>query len=70
MITHQSHGCKRRRQDKAAIKARLVLREDTKGNVGLISQDLFTELFPATRKGEQMWTDFETIYGLIHVWKM
>ncbi|RKF73254.1 Peroxisomal biogenesis factor 6 [Golovinomyces cichoracearum] len=53
MTTHQSHGCKRRRQDKAAIKAQLVLREDTKGNVGLISQDLFTELFPATRKDEE-----------------
>lgn len=43
----------RRRQNKAAIKARLVLHEHGVENVGLLSQDLFTECFPAISKGEE-----------------
>ncbi|KAG9241396.1 hypothetical protein BJ878DRAFT_447608 [Calycina marina] len=38
---------KRRRQDKSAIVARLVLDDHVKGDVGILSEDLFAELFPA-----------------------
>jgi len=38
---------KRRRQDKSAISARLVLDDHVKGDVGILSEDLFAELFPA-----------------------
>jgi peroxin-6 len=37
---------KRRRQDKSAISARLVLDDHVKGDVGIISEDLFADLFP------------------------
>ena len=38
---------KRRRQDKSAIPARLVLDDHVKGDVGILSEDLFADLFPA-----------------------
>ncbi|PBP17456.1 Peroxisomal biogenesis factor 6 [Diplocarpon rosae] len=38
---------KRRRQDKSSISARLVLDEHVRGDVGILSEDLFAELFPA-----------------------
>jgi len=38
---------KRRRQDKSAISARLVLDDHVKGDVGILSEDLFADLFPA-----------------------
>ncbi|RKF61694.1 Peroxisomal biogenesis factor 6 [Erysiphe neolycopersici] len=44
---------RRRRQNKAALKARLVLQEHEIENVGLLSQDLFTECFSAISKGEE-----------------
>lgn len=39
---------RRRRQDKPAVFARLVLDEHVKGDVGIVSEDLFHNLFPAT----------------------
>ncbi|CAD6505665.1 BgTH12-01155 [Blumeria graminis f. sp. triticale] len=39
------HCRKRRRQDKAALRARLVLDDHINDNIGLLSEDLFTELF-------------------------
>lgn len=39
---------RRRRQDKPAVFARLVLDEHVKGDVGIVSEDLFHDLFPAT----------------------
>jgi peroxin-6 len=43
---------RRRRQDKSAIFARLVLDEHVKGDVGIVSEDLFTELFPPVQQCE------------------
>ncbi|KAL5329779.1 hypothetical protein ACEPPN_003297 [Leptodophora sp. 'Broadleaf-Isolate-01'] len=43
----QSRKRKRRRQDKSAISARLVLDDHVKGDVGILSEDLFADLFPA-----------------------
>ncbi|ROV97626.1 hypothetical protein VSDG_04601 [Cytospora chrysosperma] len=37
---------RRRRQDKPAIAARLVLDDHVKGDVGILSEDLFADLFP------------------------
>ncbi|KAK6864959.1 peroxisomal biogenesis factor 6 [Apiospora arundinis] len=37
---------RRRRQDKPSITARLVLDEEVKGDVGIVSDDLFADLFP------------------------
>jgi len=42
---------KRRRQDKSAISARLVLDDHVKGDVGILSEDLFAELFPFAAQG-------------------
>ncbi|KAK2629308.1 hypothetical protein QTJ16_000128 [Diplocarpon rosae] len=38
---------KRRRPDKSSISARLVLDEHVKGDVGILAEDLFADLFPA-----------------------
>lgn len=45
---------KRRRQDKPAITARLVLDDHVKGDVGIMSEDLFAELFPAIAQGTKI----------------
>ncbi|KAK8083293.1 peroxisomal biogenesis factor 6 [Apiospora saccharicola] len=38
--------CRRRRKDKSPITARLVLDEQVKGDIGIVSDDLFADLFP------------------------
>jgi peroxin-6 len=50
-ISH-SRKRKRRRQDKPSISARLVLDDHVKGDVGIFSEDLFADLFPAIAQGE------------------
>lgn len=42
---------KRRRQDKSSITARLVLDDHVKGDVGILSEDLYADLFPAAVQG-------------------
>jgi peroxin-6 len=42
---------RRRRQDKPAIAARLVLDDHVKSDVGILSEDLFADLFPQLRHG-------------------
>jgi peroxin-6 len=37
---------RRRRQDKPPVAAALVLDDHLKGDVGVLSEDLFDELFP------------------------
>lgn len=49
---------RRRRQDKPAISARLILDDHVRGDVGILSQDLFAELFPHLRHGQQRATDY------------
>ena len=41
---------RRRRQDKPPVSARLVLDDQIKGDVGILSEDLFRELFPHGEK--------------------
>ncbi|TFB00996.1 Peroxisomal biogenesis factor 6 [Trichoderma ghanense] len=45
VVSHKRR-IRRRRQDKPAIAARLVLDDRTKGDVGIVSEDLFADLFP------------------------
>jgi peroxin-6 len=42
---------KRRRQDKSSITARLVLDDHVKGDVGILSEDLYADLFPGANQG-------------------
>jgi len=42
---------RRRRQDKPAINARLVLDDHVKGDIGILSEDLFKDLFPTVDLG-------------------
>lgn len=44
VVSHKRRN-RRRRQDKPAITARLVLDDRTKGDVGFLSDDLFADLF-------------------------
>ncbi len=40
---------RRRRQDKPSLAARLVLDDHVKSDVGMLSEDLFADLFPHLR---------------------
>jgi peroxin-6 len=42
---------RRRRQDKPAINARLILDDHVKGDIGILSEDLFKDLFPGIDQG-------------------
>lgn len=42
---------RRRRQDKPSIAARLILDDHVKGDVGILSDDLFADLFPHLTSG-------------------
>ncbi|GAP86155.2 putative peroxisomal biogenesis factor 6 [Rosellinia necatrix] len=48
---------RRRRQDKPPITARLVLDDHVKGDVGIVSDDLFADLFPHLQLHESDETD-------------
>lgn len=47
----RKRNIRRRRQDKPAIAARLVLDDHLRGDVGILSNDLFSDLFPQLRDG-------------------
>lgn len=49
-VSHRKRK-RRRRQDKPAIAARLVLDDHVKGDVGILSEDLFADLFPHLKNG-------------------
>lgn len=51
VVSHKRRN-RRRRQDKPAITARLVLDDRTKGDVGIVSDDLFADLFPHHASGK------------------
>ncbi|KAF1946215.1 AAA-domain-containing protein [Clathrospora elynae] len=52
--THPRKKRRRRRLDRPAISAQLLLADDIKGEVGVLSEDLFNDLFPGakSRSGE------------------
>ncbi|GKT82999.1 peroxisomal biogenesis factor 6 [Colletotrichum tofieldiae] len=48
-LAKRNKRSRRRRQDKPAIAARLILDDhDVRGDVGILSEDLFTDLFPTS----------------------
>ncbi|POR34524.1 Peroxisomal biogenesis factor 6 [Tolypocladium paradoxum] len=51
-VSHKKQR-RRRRQDKPAICARLVLDDHIKGDVGILSEDLFADLFPHLRDSSE-----------------
>jgi peroxin-6 len=53
VVEPQRRRRRRRRQDKPAISAKLVLDDRVKGDAGILSEDLFTDLFPERREGEK-----------------
>jgi peroxin-6 len=46
---HPRKRRRRRRLDRPPISARLLLDDRVKGEVGVLSEDLFNDLFPASR---------------------
>ncbi|KAK0751556.1 peroxisomal biogenesis factor 6 [Schizothecium vesticola] len=60
-------GPRRRRQDKAALTARLVLDEHVKTDVGIISEDLFADLFPHLRHDQDHGDHVPSIPDVVHV---
>jgi peroxin-6 len=48
---------RRRRRDKPAITARLVLDDNVKSDVGILSDDLFADLFPQLRDSQYLSID-------------
>ncbi|KAL1878695.1 peroxisomal assembly protein [Diaporthe australafricana] len=58
---------RRRRHDKPAIAARLVLDDHVKGDVGILSEDLFAELFPHLNHEIQHGQDGPLVPDVLHV---
>lgn len=46
------HKLRRRRADKPAVTSRLILDDHIKSDTGILSEDLFTDLFPHLRDSE------------------
>jgi peroxin-6 len=46
---------RRRRVDRPAVSARLVIDDHLKGDVGVLSEDLYSELFPKPRGQNGEW---------------
>ena len=53
IMEHPKKRRRRRRSSRSSISANLILDEHGKGNVGLISEDLFTELFGSSAPKDQ-----------------
>ncbi|KAH8675822.1 hypothetical protein BX600DRAFT_409729 [Xylariales sp. PMI_506] len=58
---------RRRRQDKPSVTARLVLDNHVKGDVGIISDDLFADLFPHLTNQVEVETESNHPVQLYHV---
>ncbi|KAI1280998.1 peroxisomal biogenesis factor 6 [Xylaria sp. FL0933] len=58
---------RRRRQDKPPISARLVLDDHVKGDVGILSDDLFADLFPQLQQNESDEVDQNYAVQVHHV---
>jgi peroxin-6 len=51
-LTSTRRRNRRRRQDKPAISAKLVLDDHIKSDVGIVSEDIFRDLFPNLGNGK------------------
>lgn len=50
-VTSAKRRNRRRRQDKPSIAAKLILDDHIKSDVGIVSEDIFHDLFPNTSDG-------------------
>ncbi|CAK7223357.1 peroxisomal assembly protein [Sporothrix curviconia] len=57
------HRRRRRRLDKPPVNARLVLDDHVRGDVGILSEDLFADLFPHLYQQEQQQKDSTNGFG-------
>ncbi|CAK7267675.1 peroxisomal assembly protein [Sporothrix epigloea] len=62
-LGHRRHRPRRRRLDKPPINARLVLDDHVRGDVGILSEDLFADLFPHLYRHEQQQKDSANGFG-------
>ncbi|AEO53414.1 hypothetical protein MYCTH_2294706 [Thermothelomyces thermophilus ATCC 42464] len=58
---------RRRRHDKAAVSARLVLDDHIKTDVGVVSEDLFAELFPHLQDSQDEGDRFSSLPTPLHI---
>ncbi|KAL2165260.1 hypothetical protein VTH06DRAFT_557 [Thermothelomyces fergusii] len=65
--TVRRRRARRRRHDKAAVSARLVLDDHIKTDVGILSGDLFAELFPHLRDGRGEGEQSSSLPAPLHV---
>lgn len=63
----QNRKRKRRRQDRSAISARLVLDDHVKGDVGILSEDLFADLFPSLAQAQENGNGISALPEFHHV---
>lgn len=50
-VTSAKRRNRRRRQDKPSITAKLILDDHIKSDVGIVSEDIFHDLFPSIGNG-------------------
>ncbi|KUI66280.1 Peroxisomal biogenesis factor 6 [Cytospora mali] len=65
-LTHRKRK-RRRRQDKPAIAARLVLDDHVKGDIGILSEDLFADLFPHLKHESEKDKDAPKTPDVLHI---
>ncbi|KAK4185518.1 hypothetical protein QBC35DRAFT_503448 [Podospora australis] len=58
---------RRRRQDKAAVSARLVLDDHVRSDVGIVSEDLYAELFPHLQESQDEDDQIQAPPSTVHV---
>ncbi|PNY28356.1 Peroxisomal biogenesis factor 6 [Tolypocladium capitatum] len=66
-VSHKKQG-RRRRQDKPAISARLVLDDHIRGDVGILSEDLFADLFPHHRDSSEDELQAQILHVAVSPW--
>ncbi|CAK7265553.1 peroxisomal assembly protein [Sporothrix epigloea] len=62
-LGHRHRRRRRRRLDKPPVNARLVLDDHVRGDVGILSEDLFADLFPHLYRQEQQQKDSTDGFG-------
>ncbi|KAI9709267.1 MAG: peroxisomal assembly protein [Bogoriella megaspora] len=66
VVSHRKR--RRRRQDKPAISAHLLLDERLTGDIGTVSEDLFSDLFPGLNNLSEHADDTRTLHVAITPW--
>ncbi|KAH8172003.1 ATPase family associated with various cellular activities (AAA) domain-containing protein [Sarocladium implicatum] len=67
-VIPRKHKVRRRRQDKPALSARLILDDHVKGHVGFLSEDLFSNLFPNRSTDEDQDSSSTVLHVAVAPW--